>query len=51
MPQPPSKWFIQLFLEALSDTMLIILIALAIISIVLGLVFPEKPEDRKWGYK
>ena len=49
MPQAPSKWFIQLFFEALCDTMLLILISLAVISIVLGLAFPEKEEDRKWG--
>jgi Ca2+-transporting ATPase len=44
------KSLLKLFLEALSDTMLIILMVLAVVSIVLGLTFPERPEDRKYGW-
>lgn len=40
-PETPSVGFIRFFFRALNDTMLIILIGMAIISIVLGLAFPE----------
>jgi P-type E1-E2 ATPase len=42
--------FFRLFFEALGDTMLIILMVLAVISIVLGVAFPDRPEDRKFGW-
>jgi hypothetical protein len=50
MPQAPAKGFFRLFFDALKDTMLIILMVLAVVSVVLGLAFPERPEDRPWGY-
>jgi magnesium-transporting ATPase (P-type) len=37
-------------LEALKDPMLIVLLILAVVSIVLGVAFPEKESDRKWGW-
>ena len=37
-PEPPMKGFLKLWLEALSDTTLIILVVAAILSLVLGLV-------------
>lgn len=50
MPQAPAKGFFRLFFDALQDTMLMILMGLAVISVVLGLAFPERPEDRPWGF-
>lgn len=44
------KSLIKLFIEALGDTMLIILMVLAVVSVVLGLAFPEHPDERKYGW-
>mmetsp|Transcript_1653 Transcript_1653/g.5749 ORF Transcript_1653/g.5749 Transcript_1653/m.5749 type:complete len:1123 (-) Transcript_1653:239-3607(-) len=41
LPEKKPKNIITLFFEAMNDTMLIILIIMAVISIVLGLAFPE----------
>jgi len=49
-PTKPMKSLIKLFIEALGDTMLIILMVLAVVSIVLGLAFPEHPDERKYGW-
>lgn len=49
-PVKPMKSLLKLWLEALGDTMLIILMVLAVISIVLGLAFPETPDERKYGW-
>lgn len=48
LPDPPTKSFCRLFLEALSDLMLIILMVSAVVSLVLVLVFP--PEGEKLGW-
>ena len=44
LPDPPTKSFLRLFLEALSDLMLIILMVSAVISLILVLVFPGDDE-------
>lgn len=50
LPQPPPKWWISIFLEALSDTMLIVLMVVAVISIVLGVAFPKSEPERPFGW-
>jgi Ca2+-transporting ATPase len=49
-PTKPMKNILKLWLEALGDTMLIILMVLAVVSIILGLAFPETPGERKYGW-
>jgi Ca2+ transporting ATPase len=44
IPPPRSKWFIELVWEAFQDKILIVLIAAAIISIILGVTVDERPE-------
>lgn len=48
LPDPPTKSFFRLFLDALSDLMLIILMVSAVLSLVLVLVFPPPGEDLGW---
>jgi Ca2+-transporting ATPase len=43
-PEKPAKNFFKLLFEALKETMLILLMVLAVISIILGLAFPEREE-------
>jgi Ca2+-transporting ATPase len=50
LPEKPPKNFFKLLFEALKETMLILLMVLAVISIILGLAFPEREEDRKYGW-
>ena len=49
-PKKPLVPLWKLFLEALKEPLLIILMVLAVISIVLGVAFPEREEDRKFGW-
>lgn len=49
-PQKAMKWLFQYFFGTLQDPLLIVLMVLAIISIFLGLAFPEREEDRKYGF-
>ncbi|CAM9381353.1 unnamed protein product [Chrysoparadoxa australica] len=42
-PEPPMKGFWRLFIESFNDTILIILIAAAAVSLVIGLI--EEPEE------
>eukprot|EP01027_Heterolobosea_sp_BB2_P011325 GEZU01016496.1.p1 GENE.GEZU01016496.1~~GEZU01016496.1.p1 ORF type:complete len:1059 (-),score=425.58 GEZU01016496.1:268-3444(-) len=51
-PKPKGKNLIVLWFEALRDPMLIILMVLSVVSIILGVAFPEggKAENRKWGW-
>lgn len=48
LPDPPTKSFCKLFLEALLDLMLIILMVSAVVSLVLVLVFPPPGEKLGW---
>jgi P-type Ca2+ transporter type 2C len=49
-PQAPGEWWINLFFGALfGDSMLIILMVVAVISMVLGIAFPEHEEERPFG--
>ncbi|OHT14867.1 Calcium-transporting ATPase PAT1 [Tritrichomonas foetus] len=47
LPDPPTKSFIRLFFEAMSDLMLIILMISAVVSLALVLAFPG---DEKLGW-
>eukprot|EP01080_Neovahlkampfia_damariscottae_P005843 gene5843-9666_t len=50
-PQAPGKWWIKLFIDALfGDLMLIILMVVAVVSMVLGIAFPEHEEERPFGW-
>lgn len=49
-PRTKPKSIIRLFFEALMDMMLIILICFAILSLILGLAFPEEPEERVYSW-
>ncbi|KAL0476664.1 10 TM domain-containing transmembrane protein [Acrasis kona] len=44
LPEKPGKNFFKLLFEALKETMLILLMVLAVISIVLGVAFDDEPE-------
>jgi Ca2+-transporting ATPase len=44
LPEKPPKSFFKLLFEALKETMLILLMVIAVISIILGLAFPEREE-------
>ncbi|KAK8888439.1 hypothetical protein M9Y10_039516 [Tritrichomonas musculus] len=48
LPDPPTKSFCRLFLEALNDLMLIILMVAAVVSLILVLVFPDPDDDLGW---
>jgi Ca2+-transporting ATPase len=50
LPKPPSPWWIQRFFAALSDTMLIVLMVVSVISIILGVAFPKTPDERPFGW-
>ena len=45
----PSKSFFRLFLEALKDPILILLMAAAAVSTVLGAAIPEEREQAAWS--
>jgi magnesium-transporting ATPase (P-type) len=49
-PINPAKNILLLFLENLNDIILIILIVFALISMLLGLIFPNSAQDRKYGW-
>jgi Ca2+-transporting ATPase len=48
LPDPKQKTFLQLFLTALSDKMLIILMIAAIVSLILYAVFHEEEDKTGW---
>jgi len=54
LPETKSKWWIALFIGAFGDTTILILCAAAIVSLILGSVFPEKdpttgqPDKTSW---
>eukprot|EP01091_Cochliopodium_minus_P021301 TRINITY_DN967_c0_g1_i3.p1 TRINITY_DN967_c0_g1~~TRINITY_DN967_c0_g1_i3.p1 ORF type:complete len:1042 (-),score=346.69 TRINITY_DN967_c0_g1_i3:10-3135(-) len=45
LPETKSKWWVQLFIGAFGDTTILILCAAAIISLILGSVFPERDPE------
>ena len=49
-PKKPPTPLWKLFIEALKDPLLIVLLVLAVVSIILGVSFPERPEDRPFGW-
>ncbi|KAL9656250.1 hypothetical protein ABK040_007865 [Willaertia magna] len=49
-PRKPLKPLWKLFIDALKEPILIVLLVLALVSIVLGVAFPEREEDRKFGW-
>ncbi|EFC45475.1 P-type II calcium ATPase [Naegleria gruberi] len=49
-PKKPMVPLWKLFLEAIQDPLLIVLLVLAVVSIVLGVAFPEREEDRPFGW-
>jgi len=44
LPEKPGKNFFKLLFEALKETMLILLMVLAVISIILGVTFDDEPQ-------
>lgn len=48
--QPPSKNIVLLFIDAIKDPMLLVLLVLAVVSIVLGVAFPEDESERVLGW-